>query len=336
MEEERRQKRRDEENAKIKQMEAENAKKREEQRLALKAKIESGEAISLFEKKLAEEWFENVNSSKPSESTEMHPSQISDRPKNVSKLNMDSSVVKLVQGILEKKTETHFELQEDLSSFEAILDSTNSSTADSLEVNLSNLNFFKQFTTPEGYQAELQSKKADAISKLTDSICNNEKLELLEMYSSGLDDSFLAEFSTKIKQGNMKSIQEIHLESNLFTGKGLVLLLDALCDGEIVPNLNSVKLANQKSVDSISETAAIKLLRSNPRINRLTFDFTKPIDMAEANRLLARNGAIAKSKGQSSLSRSAKIESKTKHMSKIDFSGKGESSDESKDDDDQD
>jgi len=305
-------KKREEEQKKLRLYDEEMAEKRAKEKLLLQKKIQSGKKLSPYEQQMVALYLEEGKSvMKPADS--LHSSAVSEKPKEVRKL-LDSAVftdgVKNVVNVLNKihhsKTAS-FSKRTLIGSapgtaevfdteIRSIIEELKLKSPDKKEIVFSSTDFFSRFK-------EFDPKKDELMKELAASIAAHPHLELVEMFASHLEDVFLFEFASQLKHGAMKSLQAIHFESNQFSGKSMQALFESCFDVESVPRLKEIKLSNQKSIDNGAEDSALTLLKENPHIVRFTLDFRNPIDIAEFNRLLARNGSIAKREGRSSLSR---------------------------------
>jgi hypothetical protein len=329
-EQEIRERRREEEMQRNREIESENAKLREIEKTLLQQKVVSGRRMTVYEKKLALQILGddvknliNVETLKSEEDDDdqainLHCSMLSEKPVEIHKLAETASedVFKVMDKLAENQKQTLSNRDELLffSEEELVLGSKNFIlSVDDLLFQIER----KFINSPEvelrlGGLQILQNldvnAKSAAMSSLIDTICKgSHKFEVIQMYGCGLDDNFLTLLAEKISEKSFPSLEELHLETNQFTGNGLTSLFQVLSNGENVPNLTSVKIANQRSVDTQCTAELLNALRNNYRLNRITFDFIRLNELNEANHLLARNGIRSKQAGISTKSRTSML-----------------------------
>eukprot|EP00475_Leptophrys_vorax_P045885 TRINITY_DN9686_c0_g1_i2.p1 TRINITY_DN9686_c0_g1~~TRINITY_DN9686_c0_g1_i2.p1 ORF type:complete len:513 (+),score=134.47 TRINITY_DN9686_c0_g1_i2:3016-4554(+) len=318
IEEEWRIQQREKEQARIRKQEAESAKKREEEKKLLMDKLESGKKMSDYERQMVQTLLqvpgcdETVSGPKARKLVR-HPSVLTDKPETVGKLNASASedvlkVMVQLQNLHEQKIQQAGPMvtlngvvrksPSQLVTPKEVIDYV-SNAVEQLEEGEFRLNGIKSFD-----HLSILDRK-EALTDIAKAIASKaEDIELLEMFACGLEDAFLIQLARDIHDRKYTQLQELHLESNQFTGEGMKCLFEAVAVEDNVPCLNSIKITNQKSVDAACSLALLNALKSNPSINRITFDWIKQFDAAEANNLLARNGAIAKGLNKSTISKS--------------------------------
>eukprot|EP00475_Leptophrys_vorax_P020356 TRINITY_DN2783_c0_g1_i1.p1 TRINITY_DN2783_c0_g1~~TRINITY_DN2783_c0_g1_i1.p1 ORF type:complete len:601 (+),score=155.67 TRINITY_DN2783_c0_g1_i1:28-1803(+) len=272
---------------------ANDARKEREREAALKKKVlNSSKSMSTYEKRM--------HSSSP---RDLHASMLSDRPKHIRKLSegKQGDSLRDVRAVLQKKHEQDAEVIRQ-ATLEPILQDIRDGGLSLLEFKHNNSYFFGNLALNCANSDRIE-KPQELVAALAEN-CPN--LELIQLFSSSLEDSFLLALTAAIQAGKFPKLQEVHLENNLFTGKSLRPFFEAMAEaGTFAPNLTSIKLANQKQKDTTAEALALEALRRNPNINRLSYDWTRFINVNEANTLLSKNGVASKAKGKSLLSRSS-------------------------------
>jgi hypothetical protein len=278
--------------------------KRKEREIAfLKKKSESGKFLSSYEMRIS-----GTQSSSPKE---LHSSMLSEKPGSIRKLkDTHDDSMKDVMEVLKRKHERDAEIIRQ-TTLEPILDEIKIGGASMLEFKHNNSFFFSNL-----YRNCANSDRIEKPRELVAALAENcPNLELIQMFSSSLEDSFLLALIEELRAGKFPKLQEIHLENNLFTGKSMQPFFEAMAQGaSFAPHLNSIKLANQKSKDTTAEALALEALKQNPTINRLTYDFARFININEANTLLSKNGSVAKAKGKTLLSRSSSNSSSSRSL----------------------
>jgi hypothetical protein len=335
MEQELREKRREEEILRNREIEAENSKYREIEKKMLQEKVASGRRMTLYEKKLALQILGNevrdlinIESLKGYDADQEddliapHCSKLIEKPVEIRKLaeTATEDVFKVMDKLAENQKHVLANRDELLFFTEEELELGSKNFILSVDDLLFQIE--RKFLNSEEVELKLGGlqilqnldvcEKAVAMKRLVDTICKGSfKFELIQMYGCGLDDTFLSLFSEKICEQIFPNLQELHLETNQFTGNGMSKFFQAIANSENAPNLNSVKIANQRSVDTQCTFELLNALRSNFRLNRVTFDFLRVNELNEANHLLARNGIRSKEAGISTKSRTFVLPSTT-------------------------
>eukprot|EP00475_Leptophrys_vorax_P000679 TRINITY_DN10384_c0_g1_i1.p1 TRINITY_DN10384_c0_g1~~TRINITY_DN10384_c0_g1_i1.p1 ORF type:complete len:798 (+),score=214.71 TRINITY_DN10384_c0_g1_i1:69-2462(+) len=306
---------REAEQKKVREAEEVNDKKREADRAHLKKKIDGGRRLSIWEETMAKEMgllaaAQSGNTSPTAASPEddangegggghhrRHSSMMTEKPqvRKMSESFANNDAIQVVMKTLEKAQEEKAEANKTLSTIEPIIEDLRLQDPNKTEFQFNGSPFFGQW-------ANRDEKKDENSVNLANAVGSHPYLVKIEMYASSLDDQFALTLAAQISAGNMKSMESLHLESNCFSGKGMTAIFQALQDPEKAPNLRTAKMANQKfQMDNAAEQAALEMLKTNPKITKLTVDWKKTIDMAECSRLLARNANLSKRNGSLSV-----------------------------------